>query len=97
MDEGGLWRRLTPGDFCKIYITLYLLFCGGFEIKFFKAVTVEHHHPRLLRVGGIDKHAFCHSGITPRRADAAERKTAGSAVLCTTKTPAPEAVPRSND
>jgi hypothetical protein len=33
-------------------------------------------------VGGIDKHALCHSGRTPRRAAAATLKAVGGAVLC---------------
>jgi len=33
-------------------------------------------------VGGVDEHALCHSGRTPRRAAAATLKAAGDAVLC---------------
>jgi hypothetical protein len=49
-------------------------------------------------VGGIDKHAFGHSGITPERAtSAAERKSAGGAIPCAEKPAAPEIIPSSND
>jgi hypothetical protein len=32
-------------------------------------------------VGGVDKHALCHSGRTPGRAAAAAAKAAGGAIL----------------
>jgi hypothetical protein len=33
-------------------------------------------------MGGIDKHALCHSGETPKHAAAATLNVAGDAVLC---------------
>jgi hypothetical protein len=49
-------------------------------------------------VSGIDEHAFGHSDITPERATtAAERKSAGGAILCAEKPAAPEIIPSSDD
>src|SRR5262249_47231241 len=41
--------------------------------EFLKSVAAEDHHSGFLGVGGIDKHALCHSGRTPGRAAAANR------------------------
>src|ERR1700730_6373561 len=95
--ECGLERRLDAGNFGEINVTFYLLLGRRFEIEFFETVTVEHHHPRLFRVSGIDEHAFCHSGITPGRAAPAARKSAGGAILCARKPPAPGAIPPCNE
>src|SRR5712671_1205660 len=95
--ECGLERRLDAGNFGEINVTLYLLLGRRFEIEFFETVAVEHHHPRLFGVSGIDEHAFCHSGITPERAASAARKSAGGAILCARKPPAPGAIPPCNE
>src|SRR6202008_548597 len=97
VDERGLKRRLYASNLGEINVALYLFFCRRLEIELFESVAVEHHHPRLFRMGGIDKHTFCHSGITPGRATAAARTSADGAILCARKPPAPEAIPSSND
>src|SRR5215471_13908587 len=76
--ECGLQRRLDAGDLREIDVAFYLLLGGSLEIKLFETIAVEHHHPRLFRVSGIDEHALGHSGVTPERAAAAERKSAGA-------------------
>jgi hypothetical protein len=97
VDEGGLQRRLDASNLGEVDVTLYLFLGRRLEIELFETVAVENHHPRLFRVSGIDEHAFCHSGITPGRAIAAARKSAGGAILSARKPPAPEAIPLSNE
>src|SRR5207249_2361848 len=63
----------------------------------FETIAIEYHHPRLLRVGGVDEHALGHSGVTPGRAPAAARKSAGGAILWARKPAAPGVVPSSKD
>ena len=95
IDERRLQRWFDAGDFREIDIPFYLLLGGRLEIELFETVAVEHHHPCLLRVSGIDEHALCHSGVTPERVTAAERKSAG-AILCAGKPAAPGVIPPSN-
>src|SRR5579885_1452284 len=68
IDKGGLQRRLYAGDLREIDVSLDLPLGRRFEIELVEAVAAEHHDPSLLGVGGIDKHASCHSGRTPGRA-----------------------------
>ena len=35
------------------------------EIEVFELAVVEHHHPGLFRVGGVDQHAFGHEEMAP--------------------------------
>ncbi len=97
VDERRLQRRFDPRNLGEIDVALYLLLGRGFEIELFETMAVEHHHPRLFRVGGIDEHALCHSGITPGRAAAAVRNSAGGAVPCARKPAAPELIPVRKD
>src|SRR5271169_3202218 len=46
---------------------------------------------------GIDEHSLCHSGVTPRRAVAAARNSAGGAIPCVRKPATPDLVPSWND
>ncbi len=48
-------------------------------------------------MGGVDEHALCHSGVTPRRAAAAARNSAGGAIPCARKPATPELMPDRND
>src|SRR5580704_14901060 len=97
IDKCRLQRGFNAGNFGEVDITLYLLLSGSFEIELFESIAVEHHHPGLFRVGGIDEHTSCHSGITPGRAAAAARKSAGGALLSARKPQAPEAIPLSDE
>ena len=96
-DKSGLQRGFYTRDLSKIDVSLYLLLCRQLEIEFFEAVTVDDHHPGLFRVCGVDEHALCHSGITPRRAAAAARNSAGGAIPCVRKPATPELTPSWND
>ena len=91
--KGCLQRRLDSRNFCEIDIALYLLFGGGFEIEFFETIAVDDHHPRLFGMGGVDKHALCHSGVAPGRAPAAARNSAGGAIPCARKPATPDLLP----
>ncbi|WP_346348028.1 hypothetical protein [Bradyrhizobium sp. 139] len=59
-DEGGLERRLHPGDLGEVDIPAQLLALRGLEIKLFDAIAADHDDPGLLRVGGIDQHLVGH-------------------------------------
>src|SRR5919109_723259 len=89
--------RLDACYLREINIPLYLFLSRRLEIKLFETIAVEHHDPRLFGVSGVDEHAFCHSGVTPRRASSAWRKSADGAILCARKPAAPAAIPSSND
>ena len=68
--ERRLQRRFYPGDFREVYVALYLLVFGRFEIELLNSVSLEHRHPCFFRVARIDKHARCHvlfSGQSPLR------------------------------
>ena len=58
--EGGLERRFDPRDFREVDVPLKLLFRCAFVVEIFETASVEHNHPRLFQVAGIDQHAFCH-------------------------------------
>jgi hypothetical protein len=82
IDKGGLQRRLDSRHLRQIDVAFDLFLGGRLEIEFFETGAAGNNYPSLLGVGGVDKHALCHSGRTPRRAAAAVLKTAGDAVLC---------------
>jgi hypothetical protein len=62
LDEGRLQRGLYPRDFGQVDVAAQLLALGRFEIKFFDAISADHHDPGLFRVGGIDQHFVGHLG-----------------------------------
>ena len=66
-DEGGLQRRLYPGDLGKIDVAFELFLARRLEVKFFKALSADDHDPGFFRVGGIDQHTFGHLAIAPMR------------------------------
>ena len=59
-DEGRLQRRLNTRHLGEIDIASELFAVGAFEIKFFNAVPVDHHHTRLFGVGGVYQHRLGH-------------------------------------
>ncbi|WP_456621188.1 hypothetical protein [Bradyrhizobium sp. P5_C12] len=59
-DEGGLERRLHPGDLGEVDIPAQLLALRSLEIKLFDAIAADHDDPGLFRVGGIDQHLVGH-------------------------------------
>ena len=96
-DKGRLQRRLDARHLGQIDVAFYLLLCRRFEIELFETIAVEHHHPGLFRMCGIDEHALCHSGVTPGRAAAAARNSAGGAIPWVRKPATPELMPSGND
>jgi hypothetical protein len=60
LNEGRLQGGFDPRDLGEVDVSLELRPCSRFVIKFFETCSVQHHHPRLLRVGGIDKHTLDH-------------------------------------
>ena len=56
VDEGGLQRRLDARHLGQIDVAAQRLLVGRFEVEFFDAVTLQHDHPGLFRVGGVDNH-----------------------------------------
>ena len=81
IDKRRLQRRLDPRYLCQIDIAFYLLLGRRLEIEFFETSAAGYHHPRFFGMGGIDEHALCHSGGTPRRAAAAASEAAGGAAM----------------
>ena len=65
VDEGRLQRGLDPGDLGEVDVPFKLLLGRGLEVEILELVVVDHHHPGLLRVGGVDQHAFRHSEGSP--------------------------------
>jgi hypothetical protein len=59
-DEGGLERGFDPGYLGEIDVAAQLATAGGFEVEFLDAVATHHHHPGLLRMGGVDEHLVGH-------------------------------------
>jgi hypothetical protein len=76
VDEGGLERRLYPRDLGEIDIAAQLAAVRGFEVEFLDPVAAQHHHPGLLRMGGIDEHLVGHETVSWRRAIARPRGVA---------------------
>jgi hypothetical protein len=62
LDEGRLQRGFYPRDLGEVDVAAQLLALGRFEIKFFDAISADHHDPGLFRVGGIDQHFVGHLG-----------------------------------
>jgi hypothetical protein len=65
--KGGLQGRFDPRHLGEIDVSLERPLGSGFEIKFLDLRTVENDHPRLFRVAGVDKHAFCHGNLRRAR------------------------------
>src|SRR5579883_1725351 len=93
LDESRLQRRLYPYDFGEVDIAFYLLLGGCLEIELFESVAGENDDPGLFRVRRIDKHALCHTGVTPRSAHRPARKTGDGAILVGAKPAAPPVNP----
>ena len=60
LDEGGLEARLHPHDAGEVDVALQRAAVLGLEVEILNPVPVQHHHPRLFGVGGIDQHALGH-------------------------------------
>ena len=63
--KGGLQGWLHPCDLCQIDIPgeLPLVYC--FKVEFLDLVSVDHHNPSFLGMGGVDEHFLSH--IIPLR------------------------------
>ena len=70
LDEGGLQRRFHPRDLGEIDVAAQLLALGRLEIKFLDAISANHDHPGLFRVGGVDQHFVGHFGALDGERDA---------------------------
>ena len=66
--EGSLERGFDLGDLREVNVAFKLRLSGGFVVEFFDLAIGNHHHPRLVRVGGIDQHTLCHVFSTPEHA-----------------------------
>jgi hypothetical protein len=60
IDESRLERGLHARHFRQIDVAAKLFLGGGFEIEFLDAITAQHHHPGLFRVGCVDEHFVGH-------------------------------------
>jgi hypothetical protein len=92
-NERGLQRRLYPRNFREVDVTLYLLFGRCLEVEFVETVAAEHDDPSFLRVRRVDKHALCHTGITPRSVVPPARISGGDVILAGAKPAAPPVNP----
>ena len=70
-DERRLKRRFDPRHLGEIDVPAKLSPRSGFEVELLDLLTAHHHHPRLLRVGGIDKHLVCHDELSTWRSPTA--------------------------
>src|ERR1041385_5937114 len=68
IDEGGLERGLYARDLGEIDIAAQLASACGLEIELLDPVAAQHHHPGLLRMGGVDEHLVGHETVSWRRA-----------------------------
>ena len=66
VDEGGLQRRLYPGDLGEIDIAAQLPAVCSFKVKLFDSIAAEHHDPGFLGVGRVDKHFVGHGNVSVR-------------------------------
>ena len=60
VDEGGLQRRLYPRDLGEIDIAAQLPAVRRLEVELLDPIAAQHHHPGLLRMGGVDEHFVGH-------------------------------------
>src|SRR6476659_8040951 len=73
-DERRLQRRLHARHLGEVDISLERPLGCGLKVKFIDALSVDHDHPGLLRVTGIDKHAFGHSVLRATAARSSARR-----------------------
>ena len=73
VDEGGLERRLYPRDLGEIDVAAQLPAVRRLEVELLDPIAAQHHHPGLLRMGGVDEHFVGHEIISWRRAKALRR------------------------
>ncbi len=59
-DKGRLQRRLDPGHLGKIDVSGQLALVDRLEIELFNLVSVHHHDPSFLGMGGVDQHLLGH-------------------------------------
>ena len=78
LDEGRLQRGLDPRHLGKVDVALQLELGRGLEIEVGEVAVIEHNRPGLLRVGGVDQHAFDHGQETPVAALPAATAASGS-------------------
>ena len=78
VDEGGLERRLYPRDLGEIDIAAQLATACRLEIELLDPIAAQHHHPGLLRMGGVDEHLVGHETVSLRaRAHARRARCTG--------------------
>ena len=70
-DERRLKRRFDPRHLGEIDVPAKLSPRSGFEVEFLDLLAAHYHHPRLFRVGGIDKHLVCHDELSTWRSPTA--------------------------
>jgi hypothetical protein len=54
VNKGCFETRLDAGDFSLIYVRFFLLSRWNFDIEIVELLAVDHRHPQLFGLGGID-------------------------------------------
>jgi len=65
VDKSRLQRGFDPGYLGEVDIASKLALVDRFEVEVVNLVSVDHDHPGLLRVGGVDEHLLCHVTCRP--------------------------------
>ena len=75
--EAGLEAGLDAGDNRLVDIALALFLARGFDVEVDELLAVDDRHPKLLRLGGVEQHAF-HVMLLRRGIASARRKCSGA-------------------
>src|SRR5690606_22159805 len=58
LDEGGLQRRLEPGDAALVDVGLLLFLRGLLDVDVVQRLAVDDRDPQFFRLGRVDQHSF---------------------------------------
>ena len=80
IDEARFEAGLDAGDDGLVDVALALFLARGFDVEVDQLLAVDDGHPELLRLGGVEQHAFhgCFPGADP--AGRAARRNGGRAL-----------------
>ena len=81
-DERRLQRRLYARDLGEIDIAAQLPAARRLEVELLDPVSAQHHHPGLLRVGGVDEHLVGHGNVSRRACGRPRRAETGTGSAC---------------
>ena len=80
IDEARFEAGLDAGDDGLVDVALALLLACGLDVEVDQLLAVDDRHPELLRLGGVEQHAF--HGVFPARIRPGVRRGETEAARC---------------